>query len=519
MGVAGVVAELGHVAEHRDGPARLAAAHDGERLERGAHRLGVGVVGVVDDGDAVGALDDLHAPARLRRRGAEQLGDAGDVGGDAAAPGPRRRSRARWRPGARRAPAAATSARAVRASRRRNDARPASSSSTSAARTSASGAGAEGRDRAVRCGSRMPSTSGSSALSTAAVRAASTSSPLAWAICSRLPNSPDVRGADVEHDGDVRRDQPAQEGDVADAAGAVLERREAGLGRAPQGGQRQAELVVERALRRERRADAAEHLREQVLGRGLAAAAGDADGERLGRPGVRAARPAPAAPPAGRARRGTGRRRPAGRRARRRRRRATAAAAWSWPSARSPASATNSEPGRDQPAVDLDVGGDRGGGRRPDDGGAGQARRPRRASSGITRSPRHGLAQHRAVVEGGDDAADLLAGLVALAGDHDDVAGPRLAHGERDGGAPVGLAAARRARRRPSRPGSRAGPRCAGCRWSGPRRRPRAAARAHERPLGAVAVAAAAEHDDDPAAGEPAGGRDAARDTASGVWA
>jgi hypothetical protein len=50
-------------------------------------------------------------------------------------------------------------------------------------------AGAERRDgRSVR--SRMPSTSWSSALSTTAVRAASTSSPLARAICGRPPNSP-----------------------------------------------------------------------------------------------------------------------------------------------------------------------------------------------------------------------------------------------------------------------------------------------------------------------------------------
>ena len=38
------------------------------RVERGAHRLGVGVVGVVDDGHAVGALGDLHPPAAARPR-------------------------------------------------------------------------------------------------------------------------------------------------------------------------------------------------------------------------------------------------------------------------------------------------------------------------------------------------------------------------------------------------------------------------------------------------------------------
>ena len=119
-------------------------------------------------------------------------------------------------------------------------------------------------------------------------------------------------------------------------------------------------------------AEAGEHLREQVLGRGLAAAAGDADGERLRRPGVRAARQRlqrrervghdqardAVDRPGGERRDGAGAR-PPRRRGRGRR-------------TRSPRSATNSEPGPHEPAVDLDVGGDRGRGRGPDDGGAGE---------------------------------------------------------------------------------------------------------------------------------------------------
>ena len=67
----GAGAQLGHGAEDGDPPL---PRQSGERGQRGAHRLGVGVVGVVDDGDAVGAADDLHAPAaagsgRRQRRG------------------------------------------------------------------------------------------------------------------------------------------------------------------------------------------------------------------------------------------------------------------------------------------------------------------------------------------------------------------------------------------------------------------------------------------------------------------
>ena len=66
------LAQLAHLAEHRDGAGVWSAApRDGrERLERGPHRVGVGVVGVVDHQDAVGALVLLHPPAGgVGRRG------------------------------------------------------------------------------------------------------------------------------------------------------------------------------------------------------------------------------------------------------------------------------------------------------------------------------------------------------------------------------------------------------------------------------------------------------------------
>ena len=47
-----------------------------ERLDRGRHGRGVGVVGVVDDDQPVGALVHLHPPARGRLGGAQPLGHA-----------------------------------------------------------------------------------------------------------------------------------------------------------------------------------------------------------------------------------------------------------------------------------------------------------------------------------------------------------------------------------------------------------------------------------------------------------
>ena len=56
---------------------RRRAGQPGQRGQGGAHRLGVGVVGVVDDGDAVGAPGDLHAPAAARAGGRQRRGDVG----------------------------------------------------------------------------------------------------------------------------------------------------------------------------------------------------------------------------------------------------------------------------------------------------------------------------------------------------------------------------------------------------------------------------------------------------------
>ena len=60
--------ELGHLPRAPPDPPPAPARPTTSGLERGPHRLGVGVVGVVDDGHAVGAVGDLHPPAAARRR-------------------------------------------------------------------------------------------------------------------------------------------------------------------------------------------------------------------------------------------------------------------------------------------------------------------------------------------------------------------------------------------------------------------------------------------------------------------
>ena len=64
----GELAELRHLAEHGD---RALPGRDdlGERLQGGRRRIRARVVGVVDDGDAVAAVQHLHAPAFGARHG------------------------------------------------------------------------------------------------------------------------------------------------------------------------------------------------------------------------------------------------------------------------------------------------------------------------------------------------------------------------------------------------------------------------------------------------------------------
>jgi hypothetical protein len=52
------LADLAHIAQHQDAPARQPSQH----LDRRAHRVRIGVVGVVDDHRTAAAVLDLKAP-------------------------------------------------------------------------------------------------------------------------------------------------------------------------------------------------------------------------------------------------------------------------------------------------------------------------------------------------------------------------------------------------------------------------------------------------------------------------
>ena len=58
MELRALVADLAHVAQHQ----QARAGQLGQHVDGGAHRIGIGVVGVVDQRD--GAAAQLHAPAR-----------------------------------------------------------------------------------------------------------------------------------------------------------------------------------------------------------------------------------------------------------------------------------------------------------------------------------------------------------------------------------------------------------------------------------------------------------------------
>ncbi len=273
---AGDVRLLPHRAEHGD-----AAPVPGQgpgRVQPGPHGFGAGVVGVVDDGDAVGPFDDLQPagrapPGRVQpggdlarvqpehgrdgggRHGVAHLVLADEVeldGGPAGgrhqlergppAPGrphvlgPHRRLRR---------PAEAHDL-SLRAARHAHDVRV---------------VGVEQREPVRRQGRDQ-----------LALGLGDVGGPRSHAL--------DVRAADVEHQPDQGRRDAGQVRQVALAARAHLQHQVAGAGVGPQHGERQPELVVERAVGGDRRRVPFEHLGQQVLGGGLAHRAGQADHDR-----------------------------------------------------------------------------------------------------------------------------------------------------------------------------------------------------------------------------------------------
>ena len=209
----------------------------------------------------------------------------------------------------------------------------------------------------------------------------------------------------------------------------------------------------------------AQDRREHLLDRGLAVRAGDRDERRRERarqcaPGRRARaacrRPRSAAAAYRRDTRAVDHRR--GRRAA-----ARAASRKSWPSKRSPRSATNSSPAWSAAAVGRHAGEPRVARRSR---GRRARRRLRRGAS--SRSRRASAARASSASENGSAAPrDLLVGLVPLAGDQHDVAARAPARSPARsprGGRPLDLA--RRAHAwRDLGDDRRRDPRCAGCRW------------------------------------------------------
>ncbi len=268
---AGLVALLGHPAQHRP-CAPGAPAERGECRQRGAHRLGVGVVGVVDDRDAVRpsvtSIRHFEAGTAALRAAATPSGVPPSSSATAAAASalptwcsPTSRSAT----GAR--PAGATSVKRARPPSRR----------TSSARTWAScppeGHDARGGARRHRGDERVVGVQHRDPVRGQRL------DQLALGLRDRADRAElaQVRAPDVEHHPDPRRRDRGEPRDVPGAAGGELQHEVAGAGVGAQRRPGQAELVVERPGRRDGGPERGEHRGEQVLGGGLAGAAGDPD--------------------------------------------------------------------------------------------------------------------------------------------------------------------------------------------------------------------------------------------------
>ena len=216
-----------------------------------------------------------------------------------------------------------------------------------AARTSASSPRPVVTTRATVRGA-MPSTRGSSALRTAVPSAgsASTSSPLACAMPSALPNSPRCAEPTLSTTPTCGRATRQSRAMCPRPRAPISSTRKRVRSSALEHGERQPDVVVVGPGRADRRAGRGEHLAEQVLGGGLAGGAGDRQRAQAARPpaGRAPRRPAGRARRRGRRRRRTAARRPDGWSSAATAPAAAAAARKSCPSTRSPATATNRSP-------------------------------------------------------------------------------------------------------------------------------------------------------------------------------
>ncbi len=193
------------------------SCHHGQRLQAGLHRVGVGVVGVVDDGHAVGAGVHLHAVPRRRARG-------GQRGWPPAARSPRipgrpRPRTARCRPDGRRARPAAHRPVDICRVRRVKRGRARSSSSTSSPTRRRSRTARPGPPARRSC-SAIAATIGSSALRIDHPGGRNRLQQFGFRGRDDLARAElaEMGGADVEHHRDRRRGDRRQRRDVAGMA-------------------------------------------------------------------------------------------------------------------------------------------------------------------------------------------------------------------------------------------------------------------------------------------------------------
>ena len=262
---------------------RRRAGSAGQRLEGGRHRRGVGVVGVVEDDGAARRRGQLHPPAR-QRASLEAPHDRGfpDALGQA---GGRRRQRVLH------LVATAHPERDLGAlpRRRQHEGRPQLVVEREVLGPHVA-ALAEGDHGRLRCAPPWPRRADRRRSGSRCPRAgsASTSSPLARAMSSMVPNSSVCTGATRVTMPTVGTGDRAQLRDVADASGAHL--HDDGLRAIGRVEQREghAELVVERLGAGRGDEPLAEDAGEEVLHRGLAHRARDPE-HRARQPGPREA--------------------------------------------------------------------------------------------------------------------------------------------------------------------------------------------------------------------------------------